>query len=293
METLPVVVEAPSYSDEVLDRFSDLTAATTEPDNIALGGALGENTEISKVYVVPDGYTLTVVDVEKLRTPFRAVPQRTVGTVHVDDVESFLEYWGKHANEESEIYWRDTKVIGVVNASAKDGPQHGDHRVVLELKYSPEWVRWFNLSGRLLPQDKFAEFLEDAGSNVVDPDYATMLEIAQDLRATSKLDFEAGNRPQNGQRHFKYMETIDAKAGRRGELEIPERIGLLLRVFQGQDPVNATARFRYQIGNPLQLGFTIDRVEDVVNEARDLVIELITSGIAHGSVFAGIPTPKN
>lgn len=112
---------------------------------------------------------------------------------------------------------------------------------------------------------------DDNAADIRDPDAATMLEIAQTIQGTSKVDWQAGHRLVDGQRRIGYVETNTATAGTKGELAIPTQITLGVQIFDGASVAHAvTARFRHRIeGGRLRLMYKLDRPADVVTAAFD------------------------
>ena len=169
-------------------------------------------------------------------------------------------------------------ITALLNApAAPDDPAYGDHRLVLQLEHSAAWKAWIAITGQMLSQTGFAQHIEDRSPDLRTPDAATALELAQSLQATNGVEFEAGSKLQNGQRRFVFRETIEAKAGQRGELDIPPEFELVLQVWRGVAiAVPVTARFRYSIRREgLGMGVVLDRLEDVLDAAwRSLLGEL-------------------
>lgn len=255
----------------------DAGAAQTEPEYI------GDDIEdpIAALYTVPAGYQVVPVDLEKLRAPHRARPARKVGTVHVRTVQSLLDYHFKHADAQAEIWVSGNgNVVSVLDAHHGDQPAWQQHRAQLSLEFSPEWIRWDSVSGKLLGQEQFAEFLEGSAADVLNPEAATILEVAQSLEATTKVDFESAYRTADGQRGFRYKETTTAKAGQRGQLEIPATLTLALRVYVGQEPNLVGARFRYRLSaDGLRLGVVIDRQAEILEQALTDVANQISIAV--------------
>lgn len=277
-------------ADPKIQTLLDAGAAAAAPHQVVPHGD-----DLAAVYVVPDGYTVETVDLEALRAPYRGRPLRKCGTVKVDTVDALLDYHAKHATDTAEIWVSRTgRIVDVLNAHAPtmgdDGARWGDHRAVLTLMHSAEWTRWTEVSGKLLSQVAFADFMEGSAVDVLAPDMATMLEVAQSLTANTKVEFESSYRTTDGQRAFRYKETVNAKAGQRGELEIPERMTLRLPVFEGQTAQDVQARFRYRLnGDALSLGIVIDRIPELLEQARLGVAMEIGERIERGIVLAGSP----
>jgi len=242
--------------------------------------------------IVPQGYRHEVVDVRGLLGHVFPTPERITGTVHVSDVPSWLAYWGKHANTSSEVYARRDmgQVVGVLNASGTAAPEWGDHRVVLSLERTPEWLQWRSNDGRLITQQQFAEFIEDHLAEIVEPDAATMLELAQSFEASIGGKFKSATRLASGERRLILEETIDARAGQTAELDIPSRLTLSVRPFKAGEPAEVTARFRYRIeGGSLKLGYVLDRPDDREDEAFLALTGSIAEEVAPVTVLQGTP----
>jgi uncharacterized protein YfdQ (DUF2303 family) len=265
----------------------DAGTAVADPDLIDPG-----DTAIAAIYTVPAGYKVEQVDLEKLRARYRVHPARKTGRVDVLTVASLLAYHAKHASPHAEIWVANTGVVeDVLDAHAQGEPNWQEHRAVLHLTHSSEWVRWTKMSGQLYRQEAFADLLEAGAADVLDPDMATMLEVASSLEATTKAEFKSAYRTSDGQRAFRYEETVNAKAGQRGELEIPSTITLRLRCYEGQEPAAVIARFRYRITNEaLTLGIVIDRLSEIEEQAIEEVRHDIENGIeGRGIVLQGSP----
>ena len=93
---------------------------------------------------------------------------------------------------------------------------------------------------------------------MLDPDQATLIEISQDLEATSDHSFKAKTRLQNGDRTFTYSEETRIK----GEITVPSKITLEIPLYHGEAPVQIVAAFRYKATpQGLLLGIQWHRVE--------------------------------
>ena len=232
--------------------------------------------------VVPTDYQLKVADLTNLRASAPA-PRRTTGTATVTDTASFLAYFGKHSTEDSEVFGDVTNstVVAILNAPGEDVPAWGDHRVVLQLKHSAAWQAWISQNGLWLSQTDFAEHLEDRTPDLVQPDASTMLELAQSFQATTGVQFESGSQLHSGQRRFTYLETVEGKAGNRGQIDIPTSIKIMVPVWRGVDiVVPMTARFRFRTGQQgLKLGFVLDRLDDVLDAAWESLLAELTATI--------------
>lgn len=216
---------------------------------------------------------------------YRDQPARKTGTVTVTDVPSFLAVYGKHASEDAEVYADRNRgtITAILNAHTGHGgePQWQDHRVVLQLKHTDAFNAWTAVNGKLMSQNAFAEFIEDRRADIIEPAAAAMLELAQTFQATTKVDFKSSSILKSGQRQLSYVESIDATAGQRGSMAVPDTMTLAVAVWEGAtvaDVLTARLRFRITDGR-LQLAVILDQLTDVVRAAFEGVIGEVQAGI--------------
>ena len=234
--------------------------------------------------VIPEGGNSKVIDLEKYLEEFAPTPRRKTGTYNVHDAESFLTYLSKHGDADTEI-WADAianKIVGILNAHTEtNGARWEDHKVVYAAQLTKAWKAWAGLDGQLLDQAAFAEHIEDRAVDIIVPAGAEMLELAQTFQATIGVNFESSKQLSSGERQLEYRETVDAKAGKAGRMEIPGTFQLALRPFEGADAFKVTARLRYRIaGGVLRIGYRLERPEDVLREAFTSVVHDVQVQVA-------------
>jgi uncharacterized protein YfdQ (DUF2303 family) len=263
--------------------YSNLTATPGEAQVIvdtALLAAEPAQLEIGKVYAfrTPAG----VQKIDLTGEEYKDQPSRKTGTTTVRDAESFLAYWTKHHDDASEVYADSERltVTAVLNANAADAARWGDHRLHLALRPTTAWQQWTQQDGQLMKQEEFAEFLEDHLPELLEPNSADMLEIAQSFQAAVKVDFQSASRLSSGQRQFQYVETVQSKAGQKGQLTVPETFIIGLVPFDGSEGYKLTARLRHRIGqNGLQLGYKLERPDEIRKTAFADVVKAISEQI--------------
>lgn len=232
---------------------------------------------------------VNVLDLE----PYQDRPFRTRRKVTVTDVESLVLYANGQAEAGQLELWADeatATVVAVLNGpEGPETPNWTDHRATLTLRRSPEWAAWLGLSGKLMGQEEFAEFVEDHAADIVRPEPAIMLELAQSFHASSKVAFEATRMLDSGRRALEFRETVEAKAGRKGEIEIPATIDLALRPWEGCDPYRVSARLRYRIADGvLRIGVKLIDPDAVLRAAFGDVVDAVESG-TEVQAFRGKP----
>lgn len=251
-----------------IEEVANLATAATEPSELVLGG----------YYTVVAGGQVHRIDLTG--DEHRTQPRRKTGRTTVRDVASFATYWAKHNQDgRSEVYADRASLTAtaVLDAPGGNGPDDtgwGQHRLILQLKHSSAFQAWKGCDGRDMTQEQFAEFLEDNRADIQSPPAAEMLEVAQSIQAATKVDFSAGYRLVDGQRRLAYVETVESRAGAKGELAIPAEIRLAVPVFDGAQVADElVARFRHRISSgSLRLMYKLDRPDDVVDSAFEGVV---------------------
>lgn len=262
----------------------DVALRAGEPKRLELGGLYAIGTANGGVQ-----------QIDLTGEQYLDAPKRKKGTAVVRDVDSFLAYFDKHADDSTEVYADDaTRTVTAVLDAHTDGiARWGQHRVQLQLRETAAWLAWTRADNQLLPQEKFAEFVEDNLPDLVEPDSATMLEIAESFQATTSAEFQSSQRLDSGARKFSFVEEQTAKAGHKGDITIPATLTLALRPFEGSEPYKVTARFKYRLDKAkgaLTLGFKIERPGDILAAAFADIRMLIDNGIPEEiAVLNGAP----
>lgn len=238
--------------------------------------------------VSPQG-AIIVTDLNSQVESHRPNPTRKQGTQTVHDAAAFIAYVAKHGQPETEV-WADNhrqRLTAVINAHGDTDAGWADHRVTLGLDKTPAWTVWSAYDGKMLDQLSFAEHVENRLIDFIEPTGADMLELAQSFIANRTVKFESSKRLQSSETQLEYREEIDAKAGRKGQIAIPDRFTLALQPFEGSSPYKITARLRYRIvEGQLRLGYNLDRPEDVIREAFGDIVTAVTAAVT-APVWAG------
>ncbi|GGZ51502.1 DUF2303 family protein [Streptomyces rubiginosohelvolus] len=272
-----------------LEATADGTQAIID---VAQAAAVPQALEPGKVHVVALGRG-QFQQIDLTGPQHTGVPARKSGTTVVRDVASFLAYFDKHGNDDSEVYADVERrtITAVLDAHTAEDARWGGHRVELHLRETSAWRAWTSMDGQLIPQGQFAEFVEDNLVDLVEPTAATMLELAESFEVTTSAEFQSSQRLDSGARKFSYVEEQTGKAGHKGDITIPATLTLALRPFEGTEPYKVIARFKYRLDKAkgeLRLGFKIERPGDVLAAAFADIRTLIDSDVPM-AVLNGAP----
>lgn len=148
------------------------------------------------------------------------------------------------------------------------------HTATLALKTSREWDEWAKVDGKLYSQTDFAQFVQDHISTIGEPSGALLVDICETLVGTTDVTWKSQQLDKNGQRQFVYEETVNGQAGAKHDLKIPTELVLVLRPFQGSEPVAVKARFRFRLsGGAVALGVKLVEPEHILEEAFAAIVE--------------------
>ena len=233
-----------------------------------------------EVYAIPDGSGgVTIVDTDE----YAAAPRHTKGHRVVTDAASFVAYVNRHSSDGTEVYahTNSASVIAVIDSHEPQSqagalPGWQKHTLRLALEKSKPWLAWERADGNFLSQEEFADFLDDQWSDVIDPAPAVLVDIATTFHAKTNVDFNGGVRLDSGDVKLTFEERTTAKAGQKGDIEIPKKIQLALRPYVGGPIYSIWAHFRYRLrGGQVLLGFKLERPETVLDAAfADIVTEI-------------------
>lgn len=221
-------------------------------------------------------------------------PWRKTGDAVLHDATSFVAYVNRHKTGASVLYANrsSSQVVAVLNdheaahtptmalpTAESDAANWGDFCATLALALTPEWKHWAGKDGQLQSQTAFAEHIEQGIEEIIAPPAATMLELAQHFEAHSKVEYKSVRVLQDGRRQLVYAETIDAKAGEKGEVVIPREFTLGIAPYEGTAAIKIVARLRYRLnGEALTIGYSLVRPLDVLKVAFQDVLTAIQTG---------------
>lgn len=259
------------------DQLNGLPVAVLLEAGAALAKPI-EGTGDRKYLVVPRDFEVKELDLEYTLARPRATNEHIV----LGDALSFITYYQKFASDSTALFADLAKrqVKAVFDYHQANLPGWCRHSATLQLQWSTEWKPWTEYNKKLMEQEAFAEFIQLNLPDIVEPNGAELLEITQTLQAKKKVSFLSGQRLADGQNQLMYVEEVEGSAGPKGDLKIPEKIVLALRIFQGMERYRVEAFLRYRIGDDKKLRFfyQLERPERLVEDAFDQVKDQIKVG---------------
>ena len=225
--------------------------------------------------VMPSGQ---IIDMER----YMERPRRQRAHVALYEAASFINYVNAYKIAYHTVIFgqateRRASFMAIIDYHQRDDDArlagHGEHTVLLGLETTPEWIRWVENNNKLLPQQEFAEFIEDNMSDIIEPAGAEILEMAQLLQGKKSVAFKAGRNLRDGSIQLEYSEEIQLTGGgvnrRDDSMKLPEKFKLGIVPFVGANGVEIEARLRFRIGQggALHFMYILNRPHNVIREA--------------------------
>lgn len=267
-------------TDEVINNVREIAKLASRE---VIKGADGQG-----YVLVPEGFDLhQLPDVE---------PNYIIASREFTRLESLIDYITRFVPKEATCYIRASTGQMVVEAilnSARVPNESGFHenelhRARCHVAFDPDFSAWQTADRDFMDQRKFAEFVEDQSDVFREPGGAEMLEIAQTLKINRKVNWSNHVNLSNNAVNFQFQEDDDAKAGKKGQLRIPEKFTIALPVFKGSNvryEAEVSLRYRLESGR-LLIGFKIKRLDRIFDTAVDEAVKTISDTGAtcfHGS----------
>lgn len=241
--------------------------------------------------IVPDNCQVQFLD-ETISNPPRAK-----GTARLRDAASFIYYFNRFADSNSQIYATLTpaKFIAVldehyqteddINASC---PRYREFRAEFEVPASEEWKRWTAANRKQMGQLAFAELLEDNLPDIVEPSGHDLLQMALNFEASKSGSFRSVQRLQNGNVNLSWVDETKA-SGEVGSMTVPPSFKLNIPVFENGllYPIDARLKYRVKEGS-LSIWYELVRPHKVLDEAFREIWTRISSETDR-SIMLGLP----
>lgn len=236
----------------------------------------------SHIRLEPGGYYLTrdadgtIRQIDLTGEKWTGTPRRIRQTVQLHDIDSFINYLAKHADEFTEVWARPDRIEAIIDAHAPhrdgDSADWQVHRAALALERSDELNDWAAGSGRAMSQETLAEFIDAHAAEIIAPATADLRELAAGLEVNVGATYQSGIRLSNGARRVSFVETVDGRV-REGNVDIPDTITIAVPILTTDTTVTElTARFRYR-ANPAKGTVTFMYLLDGAGEAVQAAFE--------------------
>ena len=219
-------------------------------------------------------------------------PDRIRTKVELDNVESFIAYLKEFKKPETRVFSNAHNSIhtftALIDYHNPDKPSWITHKCILTLTETDEWEKWISKDNHPFSQLEFSLFIENNINEIINPDGATMLELALTLEASQDVKFRGKQNLQNGDTMLLSDVNTEMKAGKDGTITIPKELTLNIIPFKGLPPATIQARFRTILRNgQMTLGYQMIRPNLIIDTVIENTRQLITKE-AMVPVFGGV-----
>jgi uncharacterized protein YfdQ (DUF2303 family) len=206
-------------------------------------------------------------------------PLGTHAHVTLLDPADFADYVNRYKTRASVIF-ADTDAMrfrAVLDYHEAGGPRWARHQAVYPCPLTKEFEAWRAIEGKEIAQADFAEFIEEHVPEIVQPDGAALQEAVQYLIAHKTVSYKSAKDLHSGDVQLVYEEETTTGGRQGGEVKLPRRFTLGIRVFRGgvAQQFDALLRFRIDPNRKLWFKFKIHRFDEVREVAFNGVAEEI------------------
>ena len=247
--------------------------------------------------IVPEGYE--VQDLSAFAAHYDARqerPRRIEKRMRFVDVTSFLQYVQQfRVGHNPQLFNKLTgaglhlmcvfdydKSAPANEAKADDAgatiPSWGSNVAYLNLAYSRDYKQLRESADKWFKQDEFALFVEENLHLFIQPNGATMFELAQHLKGKRNVEWESGKRLNNSATSLSYLETIDATTVRGEPLEVPDYLLLKLPMYEGFSEQEVKLAFRWRLNQEKEINFSYRLLTKVAERQAETEVKQRVEG---------------
>lgn len=162
----------------------------------------------------------------------RERPRRKAGKREFRTVEGFCAYVTRHKSADTCLYGHEDVLRAVLNDHGSEAPGHGDHNAVLNLRPHEDRIAWERAADGLIDQAALIDLIDEQIRTIADPPAADLAEMIATLRVARNTKIESARDLRSGNVR---VTVSDEETGASNTAEIPGRIRLGLRLFEGRE----------------------------------------------------------
>lgn len=267
------------------------SSLTQTKELLAAGSALSDPKEhegYAPYVIVPDGYKVEPLT----RESFTPLPDHIRQRVRLDDAASFIAYVKAFKLHLTRIFGaavnlaklapgcaggaRFTALLDYHEGGKDQKAQRVQHVAEYPVPLSLEFSAWLAQNGKAQQQLDFVSFIEANGIDVVNPDSASLMELALNFEAKANVQFQTKIDRTTGGKVLNYSEQIEAGAPAVGQIKVPDGLSISVPVFEGGKKYSLSARLEFRpSGGRLTIAYHLQRPHEALRAAmKDLREEI-------------------
>lgn len=193
------------------------------------------------IFAVSDGVTLHSLE----RTNDN--PSRTQARVVLTTLADHIAYIkAQHSPGENTVLFADRHQLRfhtILDYHNRATPRWLDHSLTTQLALSKQLQTWITKAGVWMPQEQFAEFLDENLGDIQEPTPATVLDFVECLQCTRKESFRSAMNQTTGEVQFVWEKTNAPDE----HASIVREFTLGIPVWHRGDPFAIKARLQHRI----------------------------------------------
>lgn len=241
---------------------------------------------------VPNGFKIQEIDLERLMPH----PRHKNGVASFSDAASFIKYVETHRQAGTTVWCKfnpqtfDLHFTAVLDEHSAQNAGWRGHRATFAPDMSSEWKAWKGKHGTSFAQVTFAEWIEEHADDVASrdnlPTSLQMLQMATEFQANEERALKSSVKLQSGGVRLTYI--ADPDAGTTESMQMFDKFGLGIPVFQGGAAWALTARLKYRLNaGKVSFHYELVRPDRVHEGAAKELINVITAGIGDVPLLMG------
>lgn len=232
------------------------------------------------------------------------MPKVVASTVTLQKSQSLAAYINRFKNADTVLFadiasssmtavidYHGQPPAGDVAGGTKPDPRLACHRAMLQLAFSEQWKVWTAKDGVLMSQLDFADFLEQNGVDLYDPQGADLLELIQDLHTYAKSTVKTRVRA-GAISNLDFARDNEVTGSKDGTVPMPNQMQLRIPIYFGEPEVTVPALMRFQLNDgTIRLGYRLVRPETVRQiEFQRVVQDEVAGPTEVTTVYGAAPT---
>lgn len=225
-------------------------------------------------------------------------PHRTKAAVQMYNTVDLCAYIKQQVKEDSSqnpVLFADRKthtLVAFLDYHKRDVAAWLDHKVTVKLEQSSQLQKWLAKNNQFMPQDRFAEFLDENLNDIQTPTPTEVLNFVEVLECTRKETFRSAIRQTTGEIEFKWSKENQNQ----DSAKIIEKFTLGIPLFLRGEPIAIHAKLFHRIseaeGQKAQLTFKyrLDNLDRIMDSLWDEMLTAVKTSLAEiCTVYEGLP----
>jgi uncharacterized protein YfdQ (DUF2303 family) len=246
----------------------------------------------SDIPIVAVATGLTLHSLERANASPSRTQARVVLTTLADHI-AYIKAQRDESGDQNTVLFADRNglhFVTILDYHNRENPSWLDHKIVTSLALSKQLQTWITKAGVWMPQEQFAEFLDENLGDIQDPTPATVLDFVECLTCTRKEAFRSAMNQTTGEVQFVWERTNATDE----RTSIVRDFTLGIPVWHRGDPFAINARLQHRIkeneGSKAGVNFRfkleqIDRIQDKLWD--EAIAHLRTELADHATIYEG------